>query len=155
MSTWWWTISAGSAGSGASRCRGDRLRNRGRRSARRPIQKSDWDFLLQLRRRMVAPCVGGCRPGTAAALRSASARCAVIHSGFRRAARRFSPPIDVEAVKMSNPRAVRYRRLALSEEDKQKADLLYKIADEADRGVLITADWMTPSRYMREPEKRE
>ncbi|HEY2252055.1 MAG TPA: hypothetical protein VGH74_13375 [Planctomycetaceae bacterium] len=56
---------------------------------------------------------------------------------------------------MSNPRAVRYRRLALAEEDRQKADLLYKLADEADRGVLITADWMTPARYMREPEKKE
>jgi hypothetical protein len=58
---------------------------------------------------------------------------------------------------MSNPRAVRYRRLALSEEDKQKADLLYKLAEEADRGVLITADWMTTfrSRYPRESEKKE
>jgi hypothetical protein len=56
---------------------------------------------------------------------------------------------------MSNPRAVRYRRLALAEEDKEKADLLYKLADEADKGVLVTADWMTPSRYRREPEKKE
>jgi hypothetical protein len=54
---------------------------------------------------------------------------------------------------MSNPRAVRYRRLALAEEDKQKADLLYKIADEADEGVLVTADWMTAAKYMREPDK--
>jgi hypothetical protein len=56
---------------------------------------------------------------------------------------------------MSNPRAVRYRRLALAEEDSQKAELLYKIADEADKGVLVTADWMTPSRYMAAPEKKE
>jgi hypothetical protein len=56
---------------------------------------------------------------------------------------------------MSNPRAVRYRRLALAEEDKPKAELLYKIADEADKGVLVTADWMTAARYMREPEKIE
>jgi hypothetical protein len=56
---------------------------------------------------------------------------------------------------MSNPRAVRYRRFALAEEDRQKADLLYKLADEADRGVLITVDWMTPTRYPREPEKKE
>jgi hypothetical protein len=56
---------------------------------------------------------------------------------------------------MSNPRAVKYRRLALAEEDSQKAELLYKIADEADKGVLITADWMTPSRYMAAPEKKE
>jgi hypothetical protein len=44
---------------------------------------------------------------------------------------------------MSNPRAVRYRRSALAEEDKQKADLLYKIADEADQGVLCTAEWIS------------
>jgi hypothetical protein len=56
---------------------------------------------------------------------------------------------------MSNPRAVRYRRLALAEEDKEKADLLYKLADEAEKGVLITADWMTPARYMAAPEKKE
>jgi hypothetical protein len=54
---------------------------------------------------------------------------------------------------MSNPRAVRYRRLALAEEDRQKAELLYKLADEADRGVLATADWLAPPAYMREPEK--
>jgi hypothetical protein len=33
--------------------------------------------------------------------------------------------------------------LALAEEDKQKADLLYKLADEADQGVLCTADWIS------------
>jgi hypothetical protein len=56
---------------------------------------------------------------------------------------------------MSNSRAVRYRRLALAEEDRQKADLLYKIADEADRGVLITAEWITPALYMQEPPKKD
>jgi hypothetical protein len=56
---------------------------------------------------------------------------------------------------MSNPRAVRYRRLALAEEVKERADLLYKLADEADKGVLVTAEWMTAARYMREPEKKE
>ena len=35
-------------------------------------------------------------------------------------------------------RAVRYRQLALREMDKSKAALLNKIADEAERGVLIT-----------------
>jgi hypothetical protein len=54
---------------------------------------------------------------------------------------------------MSNPRAVRYRRLALAEQEREKAELLYRIAEEADKGVLVTADWMTPSRYMREPER--
>jgi len=44
---------------------------------------------------------------------------------------------------MSNPRAVRYRRLALAEEDREKADLLYKLADEVDKGVLCTAQWIS------------
>jgi hypothetical protein len=35
---------------------------------------------------------------------------------------------------MSNPGAVRYRRLALAESDKEKAQLLQQIADEAGRG---------------------
>jgi hypothetical protein len=56
---------------------------------------------------------------------------------------------------MSNPRAVRYRRLALAEEDKEKSDLLYKIAEEADQGVLVTADWMTSAGRRREPQKTE
>jgi hypothetical protein len=43
---------------------------------------------------------------------------------------------------MSNPRAVRYRRLALVEQDNEKAQLLRSIADEADRGVLCTVDWL-------------
>ena len=42
---------------------------------------------------------------------------------------------------MSNPRAVRYRRLALVEQDNEKAQLLRLIADEADRGVLCTVEW--------------
>jgi hypothetical protein len=37
-------------------------------------------------------------------------------------------------------RAVRYRQLALAEPDKAKADVLYKIADEAERDVLCTVD---------------
>ena len=37
-------------------------------------------------------------------------------------------------------RAVRYRQLALREMDKSKAALLNKIADEAERGVLITTE---------------
>jgi hypothetical protein len=45
---------------------------------------------------------------------------------------------------MSNPRAVRYRRLALIEQDNDKAQLLRSIADEAERGVLCTVEW---SRY--------
>jgi hypothetical protein len=41
---------------------------------------------------------------------------------------------------MSNARAVRYRRLALAEQDNEKARLLQLIADEAERGVLFTVD---------------
>jgi hypothetical protein len=39
-------------------------------------------------------------------------------------------------------RAVRYRQLALGELDRAKADMLYKLADEAERNVLCTSDWM-------------
>jgi hypothetical protein len=42
---------------------------------------------------------------------------------------------------MSNPRAVRYRRLALQEPDKENAQLLRLIADESERGVLCTVEW--------------
>jgi hypothetical protein len=37
-------------------------------------------------------------------------------------------------------RALRYRRLALAEADKDRASLLNRIADEAERGVLCTVD---------------
>ena len=43
-------------------------------------------------------------------------------------------------------RAVRYRRLALAEPDKANAALLLKIADEAERGVLCTAE-QTPRQH--------
>jgi hypothetical protein len=46
---------------------------------------------------------------------------------------------------MGNPRAIKYRRLALAEPDQGKAQLLQKLADEAERGVLITADWRKPA----------
>jgi hypothetical protein len=42
---------------------------------------------------------------------------------------------------MTSPRAVRYRRLALAEQDNERAQLLRLIADEADRGVLCTVQW--------------
>jgi hypothetical protein len=41
---------------------------------------------------------------------------------------------------MSSPRAIRYRRLALVEQDNENAQLLRLIADEADRGVLFTVE---------------
>jgi len=42
---------------------------------------------------------------------------------------------------MSDARALRYRRLALQEPDKENAQLLRLLADEADRGVLCTVEW--------------
>ena len=52
---------------------------------------------------------------------------------------------------MSSARAIRYRRLALAQEDKATADLLLKLADECDRGILCTAEW----RSARLPRKNE
>jgi hypothetical protein len=52
---------------------------------------------------------------------------------------------------MSNPRAARYRRLALQEPDSQKAKLLQLIADEADRGVLCTAELIKPRAHVELP----
>jgi hypothetical protein len=56
---------------------------------------------------------------------------------------------------MSNARAIRYRRLALAEEDKAKAELLLKLADECDRGLLCTAEWLSawPSRKIEQVPK--
>ena len=44
---------------------------------------------------------------------------------------------------MANVRAIRYRRLALAEKDKTTADLLFKLADESDRGTLCTSEWLS------------
>jgi hypothetical protein len=49
---------------------------------------------------------------------------------------------------MSNPRAVRYRRLALQEPDSDRAKLLRAIAEEAERGVLCTAEWIKPKVHV-------
>ena len=46
----------------------------------------------------------------------------------------------------NRPRAIRYRQLALAEADRAKADLLLKLADEADREVLCTSDWLRETR---------
>src|ERR1700757_3828779 len=73
------------------------------------------------------------------------------------ASRRFAPaevktaPVSEPAI-MSNARAVRYRRLALASGDKANADLLLKLADECDRGLLCTAEWAT-ARLSRKNEK--
>ena len=44
-------------------------------------------------------------------------------------------------------RAMRYRRLALAEGDGSKAELLFKLAEECDRGVLRTAEWLSDRPY--------
>jgi hypothetical protein len=56
---------------------------------------------------------------------------------------------------MSSARAVRYRRLALAEQNEAKADLLLKLADECDRGILCTAEWRSArlSRKNQQPPK--
>ena len=56
---------------------------------------------------------------------------------------------------MSSARAIRYRRLALAEQDKATANLLLKLADECDRGVLCTADGLSAklSRKNEQPLK--
>ena len=50
---------------------------------------------------------------------------------------------------MSNPRAVRYRRLALAQQNKTIADLLLKLADECDRGILCTAEWRSARPFRK------
>ena len=52
---------------------------------------------------------------------------------------------------MSNPRAVRYRRLALQEPDSERAKLLRAIAEEAERGILCTAEWIKPKVHVESP----
>ena len=54
---------------------------------------------------------------------------------------------------MSHARAMRYRKLALAEADKGNADLLLKLADECDRGLLCTAEWLAarPYRHTEQP----
>jgi hypothetical protein len=44
---------------------------------------------------------------------------------------------------LGNVRAVRYRRLALAERDTANADLLLRLADECDRGILCTSEWLS------------
>jgi hypothetical protein len=51
---------------------------------------------------------------------------------------------------MGNARAVRYRRLALAEGDKAAADLLFKLADECDRGILYTSEWLSARPSLKE-----
>jgi hypothetical protein len=53
---------------------------------------------------------------------------------------------------MGNTRAVRYRRLALAVKDKATADLLRLLADECDRGILCTAEWLSPRTFSQDVE---
>ena len=53
---------------------------------------------------------------------------------------------------MNSVRAIRYRRLAFASGDEADADLLLKLADECDRGVLCTAEWRS-ARLTRKNEQ--
>ena len=44
---------------------------------------------------------------------------------------------------MSSLRAVRYRKLALATKERADADLLLKLADECDQGLLCTAEFLS------------
>ncbi len=57
---------------------------------------------------------------------------------------RFSSEVKDTSSMNNHDRAVRYRRLALSEPDEARAALLQKIANEAERGVLCTVDRKLP-----------
>ena len=50
-------------------------------------------------------------------------------------------------------RAVRYRQLALREADGSRAALLNLIADEAERGVLVTSDRSHSPQFEPEPQQ--
>ena len=54
---------------------------------------------------------------------------------------------------MDQSRALRYRKLALQEPDKEKAQLLQLLADEADRGVLCVVEWTRQSPKINTPIK--
>jgi len=54
---------------------------------------------------------------------------------------------------MNQSRAMRYRKLALKESDKEKAQLLQLLADEADRGVLCAVEWTRQGPKIKNPIK--
>jgi hypothetical protein len=56
---------------------------------------------------------------------------------------------------MSNARAVRYRRLALATDDKAIADLLLRLADECDRGILCTAECRSARSFRKNEQPPE
>ena len=54
---------------------------------------------------------------------------------------------------MNQSRSLRYRKLALQEPDKENAQLLQLLADEADRGVLCAVEWTRHSPKVKIPIK--
>jgi hypothetical protein len=54
---------------------------------------------------------------------------------------------------MDQSRALRYRKLALQEPDKERAQLLQLLADEADRGVLCSVEWTRQRPKINTPIK--
>ncbi len=54
---------------------------------------------------------------------------------------------------MDQSRALRYRKLALQEPDKETAKLLQLLADEAERGVLCAVEWTRQSPKIKIPIK--
>jgi hypothetical protein len=54
---------------------------------------------------------------------------------------------------MDQSRALRYRKLALQEPDKETAQLLQLLADEADRGVLCSVEWTRHNPKIKTPIK--
>jgi hypothetical protein len=54
---------------------------------------------------------------------------------------------------MNQSRVLRYRKLALREPDKEKAQLLQLLADEADRGVLCSVEWTRHGSTIQVPIK--
>jgi hypothetical protein len=47
---------------------------------------------------------------------------------------------------MTQDRTARYRRLASAEPHAGRAQLLSRLADESDRGVLVTTDWLRSAK---------
>jgi len=66
---------------------------------------------------------------------------------------RRAGPIYSRGVAMEQSRALRYRKLALQEPDKEKAQLLQLLADEADRGILCSVEWTRHSPKIKTPIK--
>ena len=48
---------------------------------------------------------------------------------------------------MSSLRAVRYRELALASNNRADSDLLLRLADECDRGILCSTEWLSARPY--------